>query len=142
MSRTDAECRSLEVWVTGVPAAQGSKRHVGNGRMIEQSKRVKPWREAVAYTALRQRSKIGGPLTGPLMLDALFVLPRPRTSTRTWPNIRPDLDKYLRAVMDALTTAGVWGDDGQVVAISAAKKYPNTVTPHAGVRLIIREVAE
>ena len=29
----------------GIVAGQGSKRHVGNGVMIEQSKRVKPWRD-------------------------------------------------------------------------------------------------
>ena len=33
------------------PAPQGSKRHVGGGRLIEASKRVKPWRQAVAATS-------------------------------------------------------------------------------------------
>ena len=35
------------MFVPGKPAAQGSKRHVGNGVMIESSKRVKPWRTDV-----------------------------------------------------------------------------------------------
>ena len=30
--------------VIGIPGAQGSKRHVGNGVMVESSKKVKPWR--------------------------------------------------------------------------------------------------
>ena len=34
--------------VFGLPAPQGSKRHVGEGRMVESSKRVKPWRRQVA----------------------------------------------------------------------------------------------
>lgn len=29
--------------VLGLPAPQGSKTHVGEGRMVESSKRVKPW---------------------------------------------------------------------------------------------------
>ena len=33
--------------VHGLPAPQGSKRHVGKGVMVESSKYVKPWREAV-----------------------------------------------------------------------------------------------
>jgi hypothetical protein len=37
----------LRVDVYGLPAPQGSKRHVGGGRMIEASKKVGPWREAV-----------------------------------------------------------------------------------------------
>ena len=47
--------RALTVIVYGTPAPQGSKRHVGHGRMIEQSKRVKPWRndvKAAAETAI------------------------------------------------------------------------------------------
>ena len=38
--------------VIGIPAPQGSKRHVGNGIMIENSKRVKPWRQDVKEAAL------------------------------------------------------------------------------------------
>ena len=34
--------------VLGLPAPQGSKTHIGNGRMVESSKRVKPWRRQVA----------------------------------------------------------------------------------------------
>ena len=30
--------------VKGVPGAQGSKRHVGRGVMLESSKKVAPWR--------------------------------------------------------------------------------------------------
>lgn len=36
----------LHFEIPGRPAAQGSKRHVGGGRMIEQSKYLKPWRTA------------------------------------------------------------------------------------------------
>lgn len=38
--------------VNGTPAPQGSKRHVGNGRMVEMSKAVGPWREAVRAEAV------------------------------------------------------------------------------------------
>ena len=39
--------RSNRVFIPGVPAPQGSKRHVGGGRLVESSKKVKPWRRAV-----------------------------------------------------------------------------------------------
>ena len=40
------------ITVEGIEAApQGSKRHVGRGIMIESSKRVKPWRDAVRIEA-------------------------------------------------------------------------------------------
>ena len=37
--------------VIGTPAAQGSKRHLGNGVLVEQSKNVTPWRNTVAAAA-------------------------------------------------------------------------------------------
>ncbi len=47
----------LTVHVTGSPAAQGSKRHVGGGRLIEQSKAVAPWRKAVRAAAVPVRQR-------------------------------------------------------------------------------------
>ncbi|HEV8178612.1 MAG TPA: RusA family crossover junction endodeoxyribonuclease, partial [Gemmatimonadales bacterium] len=44
---------------------------------------------------------------------------------RSWPDKRPDLSHLVRAVEDALTAAGLWVDDAQVVEIIGAKRYPN-----------------
>jgi hypothetical protein len=41
----------LPFTVYGVPRPQGSKRHVGNGRMVESSPRVAEWRTLVALEA-------------------------------------------------------------------------------------------
>ena len=48
--------------VLGLPAPQGSKRHVGEGRMVESSKRVKPW---------RRHERRGGERGGELLLKGL-----------------------------------------------------------------------
>lgn len=50
----------------------------------------------------------------------------------TQPSVRPDLDKLCRAVLDALTDAGIWHDDSQVCSLSAIKVYADE-TKHAGV---------
>ena len=42
----EGKSRMIEIKVIGLPAPQGSKRHVGHGVMIESSNNVKPWREA------------------------------------------------------------------------------------------------
>lgn len=34
-----------------------------------------------------------------------------------------DTDKLLRAVFDALTLAGIWGDDKEAVVVNAEKTY-------------------
>lgn len=119
----------LTVQVTGIPAAQGSKRHIGNGRLVEQSKAVKPWRKnvRVAAEAAMVFALLDEPLAGPLQVDITFTVRKPVSAPkrrRTWPAVRPDLDKMLRSTFDALTEAQVWGDDGQVVEVTGRKVYP------------------
>lgn len=124
MSVTVGSDWELEVFVPGKPAAQGSKRHVGHGRMIEQSKAVGPWRERVAYAASQQRGGQIIPRDVPLRVVLHFVMPRPASCPkRSTPAAtkRPDADKMIRAVFDALTGV-TWTDDSQVVAVSAFKR--------------------
>jgi crossover junction endodeoxyribonuclease RusA len=118
------------ITVRGIPAPQGSKRHVGGGRMVEMSKAVGPWREAVrAETQQAMRSLV--PAEGPIALFINFYLPRPKTLPRkvTLPAKRPDIDKLARAVLDGLTEGGAWLDDGQVVRLLAQKNYAGQENP-------------
>jgi crossover junction endodeoxyribonuclease RusA len=112
--------------VRGTPAPQGSKRHVGGGRMIEMSKAVGPWREAVRSQTQIRVDKAGYlRFTGPLAVSIDFYLPRPKSAPKSalWPAKRPDLDKLARAVLDGLTDGGAWEDDGQVVKLQLVKHY-------------------
>lgn len=117
----------LTVTVYGTPAPQGSKRHLGKGVMVESSKAVKPWREAVKHAALDLDTRVG-PLAGPLSLELVFTVPKPKSAPKrrtTWPAKKPDLDKLARSTLDGLGEAGVWDDDAQVVELAAAKVYPD-----------------
>jgi len=117
----------IEFWVPGKPAPQGSKRYMGQsggkGRMVESSKAVAPWRADVRNAA--ERSSGDAFAYGEAVSITLaFVMPRPASTPkrRTPPAVkRPDLDKLVRAVLDALSSAGVWVDDSQVVEIRASK---------------------
>lgn len=111
--------------VNGIPAPQGSKRaFVVNGRAVltENSAKVKPWREAVVNAAI---DAMNGrePLTGPVEVTVTFRLPKPKTVNRDLPAVRPDIDKLVRATHDALTTARVYRDDGQVCDMHVRKRY-------------------
>ena len=120
-----AEALNLEV--VGVPAPQGSKRHVGGGRMVESSKKVGPWRDAVAWTT---RAAMAGrdPLDGPLSLAVIFRLPMPASRRKTdrergwrWADRQPDLDKLLRSTLDGIVAGGGIADDARIVAAAASK---------------------
>ena len=130
----------ITIRVAGVPAPQGSKRHVGGGRMIESSRAVAPWREAVRAETQRACLKLPDNdltgLAGPVQVTVKFSLPRPqghygtgshatrvRPSAPAWPHRKPDLDKLIRAVLDGITQGGAIADDAQVVRIAAQKTY-------------------
>jgi len=128
----------LFVEVVGLPAGQGSKRHVGGGRLIEQSKQVAPWREAVTRAACEAigDDRAFFPIIAPVSVTVTFWFPRPKSHYRTgqsahlprqdaprWHAKAPDVDKTLRSTLDALTLAGVWRDDAQVADAVARKLY-------------------
>ncbi|MCK7676413.1 RusA family crossover junction endodeoxyribonuclease [Corynebacterium sp. CCM 9187] len=108
-------------FVPGIPAPQGSKRHVGNGRMIESSRKVGPWRDAVALAA---RAAVCTPIDGPVRVRMAFRLPRTKAMRHkpAPPMVqKPDLDKLVRSTLDALTGIA-FHDDSQVTEVSAMKR--------------------
>ncbi|MDT0472805.1 RusA family crossover junction endodeoxyribonuclease [Streptomyces sp. DSM 41014] len=121
-----------EMRVNGLPAPQGSKRHVGRGVMVESSKKVKPWREAVAA----ETAKLTFEDTPFVRVSVWFFLPRPKSHYRTgrnahllkpaaplYPGKYPDLDKLCRSTLDALRMGGAYRDDAQVVKLWAFKVF-------------------
>lgn len=117
----------MKIVVYGMPAPQGSKRHVGKGILVESSKKVKPWRQDVKAAALAARDG-APPIDGPVCLRVVFTLPKPKSAPktkRTYPDRKPDIDKLLRSTLDALTEAGVFTDDARVVRVVMTKTFPN-----------------
>jgi len=85
-------------------------------------------------------------LTGPIDLDVCFYLPRPKghygtgrnagtvkASAPQFPAVKPDADNYLKFVKDCLNGL-VWKDDGQVVKVTAEKRY-TTRTPRTVIHI-------
>lgn len=137
----------LAITVWGRPAPQGSKRafvnrYTGRASMVESSKNVKPWREAVKQAVFDADGD--SVITGPVVLNVTFTLPKPKSAPktrRTWPDRKPDIDKLCRSTIDALTDAGCWEDDGRIVECRAAKRYPGEgpdALPRPGARIVIR----
>lgn len=117
----------VEFEVVGSPAAQGSKRHVGNGVMVETSKALKPWRQAVA-DAGRDVAADVGQYDEPLHLEVCFRFPMPKSRRAAVRQLgiaskttAPDLDKLIRSTGDALTTSGLIRDDSIICSIHASK---------------------
>jgi Holliday junction resolvase RusA-like endonuclease len=124
----------VEIVVYGIAQPAGSKvpGRTKDGRLFvrDDAKHSRPWKQQVAATAGAQRGNTPT-LAGPLSLDVVFYLPRPkghygtkglRPSAPAFPTVRPDATKLLRAVEDALTGI-VWRDDAQIVTQTARKRF-------------------
>lgn len=125
---------SWAFYAYGHPAPQGSKRHVGHGVMVESSKKVAPWREAVKAAG----EGAGPKLDGPIAVTMIFTVPRPKTAKKDYviPDRIPDLSKLVRATEDAITDVGLWADDARVASCHALKVfagYHQWALPNPGV---------
>jgi Holliday junction resolvase RusA-like endonuclease len=133
--------------VPGQPVPQPRPRvstRGGFGRAYTPTKHpIHVYRQAIKLVAMASGKKITGPTA--LVVDAVFQRPPShwrkhdlKPDAPPWPNA--DGDNVLKGVADALTDAGVWGNDDQVVFWSIRKRYaardekPRTI-------IIIREDA-
>lgn len=108
--------------VQGTPAPQGSKRHIGGGRMIEANKNLPAWRAAVQKAA--QQAHTGDPYDGPIHVTVDFFLTKPKNPRWQVPATGYDLDKLQRAIGDALEKAKVITNDARITRWEAQKWYP------------------
>lgn len=113
--------------VFGEPAPKGSKRHVGNGRLIESSKKLPAWMRAVTQEAAKNRPS--SPIDGPTTVLMDFYLPRPKRPRYDAPAVKPDADKLARSILDGLEGAGILKNDSRVTHLEATKHYANNDTP-------------
>ena len=131
----------LSFFVPGKAAPQGSKRHVGKGRLIEASEDLPAWRAAV--TSAAKAAHMGGaPIDTPVSVALTVYVQKPRTTRfRAYPAGPPDLDKYQRAVGDALEAAGVLSNDARIVHWDPWKLWATEDTP-PGALITITELED
>lgn len=130
---------SVTFFVEGVPVPQGSVRSFRN-RVVAVTPRLRAWRNAVNAEAAAYAPLV--PLDGPCGIAVKFVLPRPKKPKFWVPAVKPDGDKLLRAVQDALTQTkdqiGFVKDDSRFVDGRYSKRY-GTIP---GAQITVWEVTE
>lgn len=156
--RARADTASARIAVTffcaGVPQPKGSgkalrNKWTGKPTFVPDNPAAKPWQMVVALEA-----RAGGvrELVGAVEVRLQFFLPRPaghfksraaadarlKASAPSAPTTRKaDVDKLVRAVLDALTGLA-YGDDSQVTAVSALKRWATPEQP-PGVRVTVTQ---
>ncbi|GHV28121.1 hypothetical protein AGMMS4952_11050 [Spirochaetia bacterium] len=108
-------------FVHGKPKAQPRPRMCRNGHVYNPNS-ADAWKEAVIAEVQIFRQPV---IAEPVHLSVAFYLPwsgRKKSDPDKAPHAKkPDTDNLLKAVMDAMTAAGVWKDDALVFATEASK---------------------
>lgn len=130
--------------VRGTPVPQGSLKAIRAGRriaLISDNSKLAAWRRSVTAAAKEAGAvdKNARASVGPVVVAVEFAMPRPKSRRDPLPATRPDLDKLVRAVLDGITDSELWGDDGQVVSITASKRWADEDGP--GCVITIAEAA-
>ena len=98
---------------------------------------VNAWSALVASAA--QAQCVGEYFEGPLRLGAVFFFTHPKSGPRRKHHmVKPDIDKLLRCIADALTGV-LWKDDAQIVELLGRKGYVYAGQPYA--RIIVDHAA-
>jgi crossover junction endodeoxyribonuclease RusA len=140
----------LDLFVPGKPAPQGSAKGFVNpktGRAIivkDNAAKQNTWRGDIREQAMAAwQAAPPIPREQPVRLNLTFVMPRPASLPKrkaTPPAVkRPDVDKLSRAVCDALTSAGIYTDDSQVVSLYACKRVAEIGEPSGCGITVIKE---
>lgn len=115
--------------VFGHPEPQGSTRAFiprGWNRAVitSDNKKLKPWRQQLSASALEASRGEIIPKPTAVRVAVCFYLEKPPSipKKRPLPTVKPDGDKLLRALLDALTGT-VFEDDAQVTDLVVGKRY-------------------
>lgn len=92
--------------------------------MVESAAGVKPWRSDVKVFAAEAMTGLSL-ISGPVFLHCDFIMKRPMSTPKTRPTPpatkKPDLDKLLRAIGDALKGT-VYAEDSLIVEMVGTKR--------------------
>ena len=111
----------ITFWIDGNPGSQGSKRHVGNGRLVESDKKLPAWRKAIETTVAELHK--GEPIDEPVIVRADFYLPKPKKPRWLTPATTLDTDKLQRALGDGMEKGGLLRNDARIITWVATKHY-------------------
>jgi crossover junction endodeoxyribonuclease RusA len=130
-----------------VPGKNGAK---PRAIVTADNKKLKPYRSEVTRCAMQaladSSSNVGQPFAPKhvpvsLVLDFTLLKPESCPRKRIYPVVKPDIDKLVRATLDALTGV-LYADDAQVAEITTRKFYGAIENVHVSARVMDSELLQ
>jgi Holliday junction resolvase RusA-like endonuclease len=140
----------MRLFIHGKPIAKKRPRFARRGKHVvtynDQETEEGLW-------LLDAKKQIAEKLNGPVVVEVVFSMPRPKSHFGTGRNAgilkpsapkehtqKPDIDNLIKFVLDCLNHCGVWHDDNDVVRIVARKLW--SPGDYGGTSINIRKEGE
>lgn len=103
------------------PVAKGRPKMAANGHVYTPAE-TRAYEDEIKSLLLKHRRHFAVMFNLPLKITLHFFIKPPKKAVRHYPCVRPDLDNYAKAVLDAMNGI-VFKDDGQIITLSISKRY-------------------
>ncbi|EHD5018760.1 RusA family crossover junction endodeoxyribonuclease [Listeria monocytogenes] len=131
------------------PKPQGRPRfrRVGNFVQTYDPPESKAYKKKIANVAKIYAPST--PISAPISVDFIFYVPMPKSKSKAWkrrallgqelPAVKPDIDNYVKGVLDAMNKI-VFSDDGKIVKLKAEKRYSDIPRTEVVITELVPEV--
>jgi len=136
--------KKIAVTVYGNPIAKKRPRFARRGKFVT-TYNPQETEEGRFMINFHNASKIEKPMTGPIEIECVFFMERPKSHYGTGKNMdflkrsaqvrctkKPDIDNLLKFLCDSLN-GYAWVDDSQIVEVIARKYYVDDKTPRTNI---------
>ncbi len=141
--------KRLCFFARGIPKAQPRAKasSFGGFTRVYDPGTAKEWKTIVRVSAMEAWD--GVPFVGPVRVRLCVFFPRPkahfkkdglRPNAPTHHITKPDAENCSKAILDALTNAGLWRDDSQVADVRTIKYYMRNA--YCGAEIIVEVISE
>lgn len=105
-------------WVPIHPVAKGRPRFTRSGHAYTPDKTRKFESEVARYLKARCKHVT----EGPLRVEVILFLKKPKTSKNKHPIVKPDSTNFIKGIEDAANGI-LWRDDSQIIDLRVIKRY-------------------
>ncbi|EAC8477266.1 RusA family crossover junction endodeoxyribonuclease [Listeria monocytogenes] len=135
---------SIKFTINIPPEPQGRPRfrNVGKFTQTYDPPKSKAYKKKVAQVAKMYAPST--PIDAPVRIKLTFYVSIPSSKSKAWkqraltgqevPSVRPDIDNYTKAILDALNGL-IFSDDGRIVEMQVFKRYSD----HPRTEVVIEE---
>lgn len=131
------------------PEPQARPRFSSRGSFVQTYDPPKSKKYKKKVIEIAKQYAPSSPISNPIRMGIVFYVPIPKSKSKVWrqraiagkeyPAVRPDIDNYAKAILDALNGI-IFSDDGKIVELQIFKRYSDFPRTEIIIKELVTEV--